>query len=206
MIRKVKLLTRTNEIPRLMVIALLVCAVFPGCRKQAETQKPAPTPPPPHTVAFSPAFSVLANEVNLVAGDSETLREARKTGILRAALDCGRPPLCFRDEYGVARGLEVDLLKQAAAAFGVKLNVAAPGETAQISGSTVYLSKPQGTDIVTYFYSRKTGWLAFKVTGDEKFSEALKTVVRRLYETGTYQQLYMNWLPAGEKAKGEKPN
>lgn len=189
-----------------MVIALLVCAVFPGCRKQAETQKPAPTPPPPHTVAFSPAFSVLANEVNLVAGDSETLREARKTGILRAALDCGRPPLCFRDEYGVARGLEVDLLKQAAAAFGVKLNVAAPGETAQISGSTVYLSKPQGTDIVTYFYSRNTGWLAFKVTGDEKFSEALKTVVRRLYETGTYQQLYMNWLPAGEKAKGEKPN
>ena len=117
----------------------------------------------------------------------------RAAGLLRASLKCDRPPLCFINEYGVARGLEADLLRQTASAIGVKLNIVPAGEPAPLSGPVAAGDGAQDAMLVPYYYSAGTGWLAIRVNGDTGFRDAVELVIRHLYDTGTYQQLFRNW-------------
>jgi ABC-type amino acid transport substrate-binding protein len=188
------------------IAAALLCAMA-GCRaKPAAPVANAPAQPVAQTASPvpAPAMSALSVEVNRVAGDSSTFREVRESGILRAAIECNRPPLCFRDKYGIARGLEVDLLHQTAMALGVKLNVASAGARAEspISGPVPARSFPSDPGLAPYFFSQKQGWLSFRIDGDSGFRKAVRLVIQHLYDTGTYQQLFANW---NEKKDRHKP-
>lgn len=196
--------TNRNGVWLLMALAAALMTVC-GCGRGgggAETRQPVSQL---RASMPDPAFSALAVEVSRAAGDSQTMRAVREAGILAAAVDCGRPPMCFRDEYGVARGFEVDLLRQAASAFGVKLNmIQAPGP-AQITGPQSRPAPGADEKLVDYYFSAAGGWLSFRVEGDAGFAGALRLVVMHLYDTGTYQQLHRNWFsestPIGEMEK-----
>jgi ABC-type amino acid transport substrate-binding protein len=205
----------TDIASRIARFALLRCAInvfmvslliiISGCsnKSRPEITQPAPGVAVPVSPASrtAPAPGALAAEVNSVAGDSETLMAIRKSGILRAAIDCSRPPLCFKDDYGIARGFEVDLLRQTAAAIGVKLNIVSKNEKAPIAGPFgIDPSKP-APDLAIYFFSARTGWLAMKINGDKGFREAVTLIWSHFYDTGTFQQLFLNRL-AGRQPSG----
>ncbi len=183
--------------------SLIICTMLSaGCSdNHAPAGKPHETAAPA-IVGPRPAPGALTEEVTMAAGDSATLREVRSSGILRAAISCDRPPLCFKDKYGMARGFEVDLLRQTASAFGVKLNIVPPGEPAAISGPFPAMPIDTAPELIIYYYSRKTGWLAFRSEGDSGFRKALGLALTHLYDTGTYQQLFLNSInPAPSAGK-----
>ncbi|MFA6448249.1 MAG: transporter substrate-binding domain-containing protein [bacterium] len=181
-----------------LLITIAASAAFcSGCaRKQysapGQFATAAKTSAPAARAPIAPA--PLAAEVNSAAGNSAALAEIRKSGILRAALDCSRPPLCYKDSYGVARGFEVDLLRQTASALGVKLNIVPAGADAAISGPFKLNPEKPDAGLIAYYYSAKTGWLALRVNGDAGLRDAVKLIWDHLYDTGTFQQLFLNRL------------
>lgn len=180
-----------------IVILLLLISLIPvlhnGCsansskNNSAKKASNASQPPTP-----SPMQGQLTMEVNKAAGNSPVLSEVRNSGILRASVECNRPPLCYKDKYGVARGFEVNILQQAASAMGVKLNIVPPETESPISGPSQYSKAKPDNALIPYYYSSKTGWLAFRVNGDAGFIKATRLIIDHLYDTGTYQQLFVN--------------
>ncbi len=179
---------------------ILISLCISGCPSKREPAGNRNTSAASAIPGPRPAPGTLTEELNAAAGDSATLRDVRNTGILRAAITCNRPPLCFKDGYGVARGFEADLLRQIASAFGVKLNIVPPGRPAAISGPFQTKPEEQPFDLITYYYSRKTGWLAFRAEGDPGFRKAVALAISHLYDTGTYQQLFLNSLDPAQTA------
>lgn len=183
---------KRNRLKRASALAAvaLVAAMLSGC---PSGQGPSAAPPEtvPAATARDPVQSVLAADVELAAGDSETLRAARASGIIAAAVDCERPPMCFRDEYGVARGFEPDLLKFIASALGAKINIVSPGDPAAVISAPSVPNDSQSS--VVYYYSAATGPLAFAISGDAGFKNAVALVIAHLYDTGAYGGIYKNW-------------
>ena len=184
----------------LSTAAFLFALVFvcSGCSPSGDGDRPAQQKASAQTepVFHDAAFGVLGSELLRRAGGSDTLKGIRRTGLFEVALDCNRPGMCSRNEYGVPRGFEIGLLRQAASFLGAKLNVVAPGSDAHLSGPFPPQTGPGADTTSPYFYSSKTGWLCFRAEGDPAFAAAFDLMVRHLYETGTYQQLYKNHFPA----------
>jgi hypothetical protein len=175
----------------LAAFSLLIAAA--GCTiKNAESDYRKSEKVQSQYIRPAPAAGPLTVEVNEAAGNSSTLSEIRRSGIVRASIDCARPPLCFKDKFGVARGFEVDLLRQTAAALGVKLNIVPQGSDAPISGPFTFPPEKHNSSLLPYYYTAKTGWLAFQINGDKGFRNAVELILNHLYDTGTYQQLFIN--------------
>jgi hypothetical protein len=168
----------------------VAAALLSGCPR-GQGPSPASTETVPAATARDPVQSVLASDVERAAGGSETLRVARASGIIAAAVDCERPPMCFRDEYGVARGFEPDLLKYVASALGAKINIVPPGDPSAVISAP---SAPNDSDAsVVYYYSAATGPLALSISGDAGFKNAVALVIAHLYETGAFGGIYKSW-------------
>lgn len=161
------------------------------------------------------AYNVLGGDISELAGKSPVLKEIRETGLLVVALRCDRPGMCERNEYGIARGFEVDLMRRLAFFTGAKLNIVDPGGDAPIRGSIPCAKSDSLSGSAPYFYSSESGWLCMESGGDHDFARVIDLVVNNLYETGAYQQLFSNWFvkkdylkttgggPAGDAAQAD---
>jgi len=190
---------KTTEYVMKAVCAGAIVLSLAGCGNSREKASGTKTAGSPRT---DPTFSVLTREIQKTSGSSATLAAVRKSGLLKVSFSCSRPPLCYQNKLGVPRGFEVDLLRQIASAFGVKLNIVAPGEPAPIEGPAAANSGVPGGDLIPYYYSESTGWLALKVNGDDEFHRGVALVIRHLYETGTFQQLFLMRMGVGEGTAG----
>lgn len=168
--------------------ALLSC----GCKGNVDKQAPPQENSAATQVdtAVMPVAGQISGELLEIASRSETVMNIQREGILTASLKCDGGPLCRVDEYGAPRGLEVDILRRISEYLGVKLNIVEG--PAAIYGA----EKPVDQNAITarqpYFYDAKNGWRYFRVSGDEAFAETVSAIIRHLYETETYQQLYKN--------------
>lgn len=144
-----------------------------------------------HDTVFIPVMEQLNEELREIASKSDTIKTIQENGILVASIMCMEDNLCSKDEYGTERGFEIDILKRISMLLGVKLNIT-EGEGASIIDHT---TDPADNIIQTsypYFYSAEEGWSYFFITGDQAFADTISEIIRHLYETGTYQQMYKN--------------
>ncbi len=190
----------------ILVIVVFVMLVFvPGCDMGKESIAPKKgTPSEP--IFPDAAFSIPGMYIVEAAGDSAILSKIRETGLLVVSLDCDRPLMCSKNKYGIPRGFEVDLLRQFAYFLGAKLNVVGSDRESMISGPAVCGADTASFFSTPYFYSSETGWLCLKVEDDPVFADVFNLVLTHIYETGAYQQLFMNWFKKSyypEKSEGE---
>lgn len=174
----------------LFFAATLVCLC--GCPEKAPLKESPEgrAPSAPVDSAFMPVMGQLNGEILEIAARSESVKKIQRDGILAAALKCEGDNLCRRDEYGASRGFEIDILRRIATHLGVKLNVVDGeadlyGGVAEREGDTIPVEQP-------YYFDAENGWRYFSVSGDEAFAMTISAIIRHLYETGTYQQMYKN--------------
>lgn len=151
------------------------------------------------------AFKTVAPEALGNLTNEPELVELRKRGLFKAALPCNRPGMCTINSFGVPVGFEVELVRKITErGLGVKENFVQPGAAGADVRMAVSCGGPgsnpateeSGPKLIPYFYRSDTGWLCFEIiNGGATMSDAMERIIRYLYDTGTFQQVYKNWFP-----------
>ncbi|MEW5946490.1 MAG: hypothetical protein AB1742_09850 [bacterium] len=184
---------------KLLFAALAVCALAAGCERKGGERTP-------------PGGETGAADMLMVTGrlipdllERGELKAVRGRGILRVRLACGRAPFCFKDGHGIPAGFEVDLAGRIAAVLNVKLNVVEDdGAGADIESARAGTTAAKAA--APYYFAPPDAYLHFRVvSGDDALAQASARVIRHLYETGAYQQIYANWFAAGGEPGGAPP-
>lgn len=180
----------SNSSLKIYIIFIFFVLFICGCathEKKVENNKPKT----PNETVFLPDIGQLDENLRGIAAKSITISNIQESGILVASVKCREDNLCNKDAYGAQRGLEIDILKRISMLIGVKLNISG-GADASIFGSGTEPDKNVIQVSYPYFYSEKEGWLYFTISGDQAFADTISGIIKHLYETGTYQQMYKN--------------
>jgi hypothetical protein len=145
------------------------------------------------------AFNTISPEVLGDVANEQELKDLHNRGLLKAAVPCNRPGMCMMNQYDVAVGFEVVLVRKIAErGFGIKENIVEPGTAGADVRLAVSCKAPGGNDpaLVPYFHRAGAGWLCIRVlSGSGATATAIRRIVQHFYDTGTFQQVYKNWFP-----------
>jgi len=177
----------------------LVCAS--GCQTndiQNKEQENIPSKSQNFPVHNSFSVEIIKN-----FSDSKTIKDIRNSGILKVGTLCDNKPFCYKNDYGAARGFEVDISKQIASILGVKLNIIDNQNKVHLTAHHISNNPDDEDFLIKYFFQPENTWICFRTDNDHQFHAAIQMIVDHLYETGAYQNIYKKWIGKRSSETGE---